>query len=340
MADFSRFNQLLSSNDFTALEYYTYNKYCNLVKVIHITTGSIFFITLQRSYKMLIPMDSINHYPLTREDMRNREFTTEQLSDYYPMIQLDSEYINGSEDVTGQIRVSYKQPISLHTISASEYIEQIKRLKYCFKTLEYKILLHSSQYIVNLNSENTIDIFRIENYPKTNVHSFYIVCSLEQFYSKINIIHDIVGQVESEFYNILDMNQQKHKYYLDTHYIHFFIKNNDKLVEIKKQMHTTYKEICSVLAKLERKELKFSERLSEIKNKSSHNIFKDAERVREREQLENEYNKIHELKLKLMDKILKLDTKIKHTYLVLDQLGFNLSLSFNELKNEVSRILS
>lgn len=341
MADFNRFNQLLTSNDYNIVEYYSYNKYCNLVKVIHVVSGAIFFISVLRSYRLSIPPEIINHYILIRENSKNREFTSSQLTDYYPMIQLDplESLEPNSEDVTGQIRVSYKQPINIHTSSASDHLDQMKRLKYCFKTLEYKVLLQSDQYIINLNYENTIDIFKVENHPKTNTDTFYVVCTLEQFYARLNFIYDTIRQVESEFYNILDMNQQKHNQYLNTHYIEFFINNNDKLLKSKRKLHETYNHICDLLVKLQDKEMECSEKLTAIKNKSSTNIFKDADHARQKDIIETEYKNIHSTKLQVLDKLLKLDSKIKNMYLILDQLGFNLSLSFNELKNELHKML-
>jgi len=340
MADFNRFNQLLKSNEYTIIEYFSYHKYCNLVKVIHIHSGAIFFISLLKTYRLVVPENTLNHYVLTREDSKNREFTSKQLSDYYPTIELDLDHVDGKEDVTSRLKVSYKQPITIHLNTASEYLDQMKRLKYCFKTLEYKFLLQTDSYIINLNSENTIDIFKLENYPKTNTHMFYIVTTLEQFYSQINNIHDVVSQVESEFYGILDMNQQKHNQYLNTHYIDFFINNNEKLLRSKHNLHAMYKQMCSMLTKVYEKEMQCTEALTKIKNKPSHNIFRDAELAKQKEQTEQALKKIHEAKMQLLEKLLKLDIKIKNMYLVLDQLGFNLSLSFNELKNELYKMLT
>jgi SMC interacting uncharacterized protein involved in chromosome segregation len=76
-----------------------------------------------------------------------------------------------------------------------------------------------------------------------------------------------------------------------------------------------------------------------MKGTVTHNMFRDAEQSRKREELENTYKQIHTTKLQLLDKLLKLDTKIKNMYLVIDQLGFNLSLAFNELRNELYKML-
>lgn len=339
MADFNRFNQLLISNDYNVIEYYSYNGYCVFVKIIHIISGTIFFVSILRRYRLVVPSNMINHYTLLREDPKSKEFTSAQLNDYYPMIQINPDIIDGSEDVTGQIKVSYKQPISIHKTTASEYLEQMKRLKHCFKTLEYKIVLQSDLYIINLNIENTIDIFKIENHPKTNAHTFYVVCTLEQFYARLNVIHDMINQVEIEFYDILDINQQKHTQYLNTHYIESFVNNNNRILRSKQGQHQTYRDICKLLIKLQEKELACSEKVTKINNRSSNNIFNDATNIKEREQAEQEYKTIHTTKLQVLDKLLKLDSKIKNLYLVIDQLGFNLSLSFNELKNELHKML-
>ena len=49
--------------------------------------------------------------------------------------------------------------------------------------------------------------------------------------------------------------------------------------------------------------------------------------------------KIKHTKLQVLDRVIQLDGKIKNMYLIIDQLGFNLSLSLNELRNELEMML-
>lgn len=339
MADFNKFRQFLVSNDYTVVEYFSYHKYCSLVKVIHVSSGYVYILNISRNYKIVVPDETINHYMLSRENLHSKEFTSKQLSEYYPMIQIEPEAEEVIENISDKLQTNYRQPIVLHNRSAIENIEQMKRLKYCFKLLEYKLVLQSDQYLIVLNSENSIEVFKIENYPKTRMNTFYIVATLEQFYSHINNIHDTVQTVESEFYSILDLNQEKHNEYLHTNHIEFFIHNNDKLLSNKKGLHHTYRDICKILKQVQEKETECLERLRELSKTTSSNTFRDADLSRRREELEKTYDKIHTTKVQVMDKLLKLNTKIKNMYLILDQLGFNLSLSFNELRNELYKML-
>jgi len=193
---------------------------------------------------------------------------------------------------------------------------------------------------LHLESDNTIHVYKIENYPKTQQHSFYIVVSLEQLYSKLNVINDIVGQVERELYDILDLNQEKHNQYLTTSYVEFFMTNNGQLLQNKRQLHHTYREICQMLTQVQQKEQSYADRLRALRSKGSSNLYREADQSRQREEAENALRTIHTTKLELMDKLLKLDVKIKNMYLVIDQLGFNLSLSFNELRSELHKMLT
>jgi hypothetical protein len=297
-------------------------------------------LSISRNYKIIVPDETINHYSLVRENIHSKEFTSGQLSEYYPMIQISPEGDEVIENISDKLKTHYKQPIVLHNQSAIEHIEQMKRLKYCFKLLEYKLVLQTDQYITCLNIENSIEVFKIENYPKTRTYTFYIVATLEQMYSRINNIHDAIQTVEGEFYSILDLNQEKHNQYLHTNHIEYFIQNNDKLLMNKHELHKTYRDICQVLKQVQEKEQECLERINQIQNTTSSNSFRDADLSRRREQLEKTYEKIHATKIQVMDKLLKLNTKIKNMYLILDQLGFNLSLSFNELRNELYKMLS
>lgn len=339
MADLRKFNQLLKLNDYTPLEYMTYNGYCNLVKVIHVLSGRIYYISVSRNYRLTITEDVSNHFLLTKEDGKNKEFTSSQLADHYPMIQLNTQTEEVVENISDKLKTSYKQPIVIHAYNPSDQIEQIKRLKYCFKMLEYKLILQTDQHIIYLNSENVLEIYKIENYPRTQMNTFYIVVTLEQFYSSMNVIHDTIEQVEKEFFSILNMNQIKHNQYLNTNQVNFFMNNNQKLLDSKQQLHETFKEICDMILRVQQKEAQCLERLEALKQTTSHNVFRDAEQSRKREEIENNYRQIHTTKMQLLDKLLKLDSKIKNMYLVIDQLGFNLSLAFNELRSELYKML-
>lgn len=339
MADLHKFNQLLRLNDYTVLEYFTYRDYCNFVKVIHSSSGKIYFLTISRNFRLKITEDVSNHYLLTKEDLKSKEFTSAELAEHYPMIQLQNNGEEVVDNISDKLKTSYKQPIALHFSTASDQIEQIKRLRYCFKMLEYKLVLQTDQHLIYLNSENVLEIYKMENYPRTQTHTFYIVVTLEQFYGNLNIIHNTVDQVEKEFFSILNLNQIKHNQYLNTNQVNYFMNNNQQLLDVKKKLHETYQEICEMILKVQQKETQCMEKISQTKNITSHNILRDAEQARKREELENNYRQIHSTKLQLLDKLLKLDTKIKNMYLVIDQLGFNLSLAFNELRNELYKML-
>jgi hypothetical protein len=339
MADLHKFNQLLKLNDYTVLEYFSFNHYCNLVKVIHILTGRIYFIHVARTYRLSITEDVSNHYILSKEDAKSKEFTSSQMTEHYPMINIQAQSEQVVDNISDKLKTSYKQPITLHTTSASDQIEQIKRLRYCFKMLEYKIILQTDQYIIHLTQENTLIVYKIENYPQTHTNTFYVVVTLEQFYSNLNNMHTTVDQIEKEFFSILNLNQIKHNQYLNTSQVHYFMNNNQQLLETKKTLHDTYQEICEMLLKIQQRESQCLESLNEAREAVGHNMFREADQVRKREELEANYKRIHNTKLQLLDKLLKLDTKIKNIYLVIDQLGFNLSLAFNELRSELYKML-
>lgn len=341
MSDLSKFNHLLESNDYAILEYFSYHKYVSLVKVIHASSGRIFFIKVSRKYHLSIQQDLVNHYHLVREDAQSKEFTSQQLSESYPMIQLNADSPDVIDNISDKLQTHYKQPIILQNASIHEHIHQLKRLKYCFRMLEYKFLLHSDQHILELDENNAINVFKIENYPRTQMHTFYVRVSLEQLYTKVNIIHDTVGQIEVELYHILDLNQEKHNQYLTTTHVECFIRNNEKLLQTKQSLHASYKEIAGMLAMIQQKEQFCEEKIRAIRKtaSTSNNVYRDAEHSKQREEWETKLRQIHSTRLQLMDKLIKLDLKLKNMYLIIDQLGFNLSLSFNELRSELYKML-
>lgn len=341
MADLQKFIDLLQANNYMILEYFSLiNSYCIFVKVIHTLSGCILFISVSRNFKLLINDDRINHYLLVKEDMPNKEPSSQQLSEYYPYIQPIIEEEEVIDDISTKLKHSYKQPITLPRQSSMEYVEQMKRLRYCFKLLDIKLLLQTDQHIIRLTTDNLISVYKIENYPKTKLHTFHTVVSLEHFYAKIDVINTTVEEIENEFYAILDINQEKHNQYLNTNYIEYFIKNNDNLLSTKKRNHEAYKEIANVLTQVQEKEKQLVEKLEKIQESSNgHNFFREADLVKQKNEIEKNIRKMRETKNQILEKLLGLDSKIKNMYLITDQLGFNLTIAFNELRSELYKML-
>ena len=163
MADLNKFNQLLESNDYSILEYFSYHQNCVLVKVVHGLTGRIFFISIAKRYRLAIQHDLVNHFHLSRENDQAKHYTSQQLSESYPMIQLLNQGEGVIDDISDKLHTNYKQPIQLQSTSVQEQMAQLKRLKYCFRMLEYKILLHTDQHILLLDENNAVQTFKVEN---------------------------------------------------------------------------------------------------------------------------------------------------------------------------------
>jgi hypothetical protein len=339
MADYYKFTQLLRAHDYTVVEYFVHNKYCLVAKVLHEPSGRIYFLSIARSFKLALPEDVVNQYVLVKEDVHNREFSSQQLTESYPLIRLDASGDEVVDNIADKLQSGYRQPISIQAQNAIEYVNQMKRLKYCFKTLEYKMVLHNDQHLVLLTADNGIEVYKVENYPRTDLHTFYVLVTLEQLYARLNVMHDTVEQIEREFYGILDLNQERHNQFLHTTHVEYFIRNNARLLGTKRQLHDTYQEICTLLGQVQRKETTCAEKLRAIQRRTDSNLHREAEHVRQREELERNYQDIHSTKLQVLDKLLKLDRKMKNMYLVMDDLGFNLSVSFNELRNELYKML-
>jgi hypothetical protein len=137
MADLQKFNQLLKLNDYTTLEYFSHSGYCNLVKVVHILSGKIFYISISRSFRLKITEDVSNHYLLTKEDAKNREFTSSQLADQYPMIQLQAQGDEIIDNICKKLRKGIdaflkSEPVMDETtVNFVKYIHNINQIDKC-----------------------------------------------------------------------------------------------------------------------------------------------------------------------------------------------------------------
>jgi len=339
MTDINNLIQFLKEHDYTAFEYYSLDGYCFLVKVIH-NTGSFFSVTVSKKYRISIPSEFKNHYILEKDDLINREISSKNLNECYPNIELNTTASDNVGNMNDKLVGNYKQPITIISNRSYQSIEQINRLKHCFKLLEYKLFIQDQFSIVLLTKDNTVVIYKVENYPKTKNKIYFINITLEQLYSKITIIHNVIDQVEDEFRDILDVNQTKHNQYLNTNYVEHFINNNDKILKSKQIMVGTKKDISVMLLDICNTEDKLLKERQNISYKSSHNVFHDAEISAQKEIIDQKISKLHELKLNLLDKVITINLKIRDIYLIVDQLGFNLSLSLNDLRSELSSMLS
>jgi hypothetical protein len=246
------------------------------------------------------------------------------------------------DDISTKLKTNYKQPIVLHQNNAADFLAQMKRIRYCFKLLEYKIVLQAANYLITLTDDNMIEVYKIEDYTapsRSNAATFCILVQLEQFYSKMENIHKTIYLVEKEFYEILNLNQEKHKEYLDSDAVKFFISNNETLLQNKEKLHEGCAELGQTLRKILQREKKLENDLLENQTKITSNIYRDTEKVRDKNEIEKQLLATKQLKDTIFDKIVELDSKVKSIYLIIDQLGFNLSLAFNELRSEVNYIL-
>lgn len=343
---YNNFIKLLSSNDYVAVEYFVGQAgqdrmYCKLIKVIHIISGEIFFILVSKKYKLALPSELINKYTIKSDKLHNNTKSSSFLSENYPMIQMNTTEDQIINNISDKLKSNYKQQIELTKNSSYEQIEQIKRMKYCFKTLEYKVLIQTCRNLIYLNRSNEVEVFEVEHYPNHQMRAFFPVITFEQFFQKIQVIHTVVKEIIEQFCEILNINQQKHNEHMTSKFIDNFITNNSKLLIIKTQLKQTQNDISTVLQKLQKKENEYLQKIDSVTNQSkqSGNIYSDANNSRLKQDLYNSYEKIHHTKLQIIDKMIQLDNRLKHIYLVIDDLGFNLSVALNELRNELNIFL-
>lgn len=343
-ADLTKFNVLLFSNNYSAIEYFSYHNCCIFTKVLHLETGRIFLIQINRRYKMTISPENldpgIKHYPLSKDNTLSKDFTVKELSEQYPLISLDNDPKDPVDNIATKLKINYQQPLTLHKNTAWDYLQQMKRIKHCFKLLEYKIVLQTQEYLITLLEDNSLQVFKIDGYSNptsaaSKTISFFIIVQLEQFYAKMDSIHKVVQTIENDFFEVLNLNQEKHTQYMTSKSIRYFIENNADFLEAKQKLHDSYAELGKTLKKVIKREQDLDHQLFELQMTQTPNIHKDAEKVKQRDELERGLQLARQLKDDLFDKLIFFDIRIKSAYLILDQLGFDLTLAFNQVRNEL-----
>jgi ribosomal protein S25 len=111
------------------------------------------------------------------------------------------------------------------------------------------------------------------------------------------------------------------------------------LLENKEKLHAACVELGQTLRKILQREKNLENDLLAVQTRTTSNIYRDTEKVREKDEIEKKIHSTKQMKDTIFDKIIQLDSRVKSIYLIIDQLGFNLSLAFNELRSEVNHIL-
>lgn len=334
-----KLTEFVSSYQLVIKEYFVYKDLCVFTKVLSTETGYTFLLTFSSKYKFPLPS---NYVPPSCYEIRKVGGTKRMMQEdntYPVMSHIHSDDLNfkTNTSITEQLENHYKDSLSIPDISLdtqqklNKQEAQLSRFQHCFKYLPYKLALQQSGTISVTNSSNHVESFIIQKYPKTTFKTWTLTVDIETLFSKGDTITSVLPALEKNFLSLLDNNQRFHLAY--TQNINEFVTQSNVLYKKKMSYKASQKEIQSLLESIDTKEADLQQQLDNITSRTqTHN--QDVRRARQTHKLNTDLNELRQVRFELVNKADEIDHQLRHLYIVLDDMGFNLAKLMNEFLQE------
>jgi hypothetical protein len=210
----TKLQQLLSSNGFQIKTYFTENKCCYFVDVVHPQSNDNFLVYIPCKYNIQVDGYEMTYIHIQDFDNLTNEYTgkdKQNLEHVYGDMKI--EILDSKDNIEKQLENRYKHEIVFPEIPKDDNLElksiyrQIKRLKYSVENLKYKIAILYKNYICSIRRNGMIDFFKICKYPNNSGKKLFIIIDLETFFDKSEDILKEIKIIRTNLYSILDKTQ-------------------------------------------------------------------------------------------------------------------------------------
>lgn len=316
------------------IDLYCYRGFVRFVKVIH-TNGVLFVIHISREFELTMDPDKLSTVTLKRVHVLDASNNVAPPCDEYMSITLEDgkRYVHHAKDL---LNTRYDQAIVMQQSNIVRSLEQMKRIKACFKETFFKVIIEVDDYLLCLNSDQQIEIFNTE---KTVDQTFFIMCELEYIYKNIGPIFDHVQTVQIKFFGILDGLQQHHYQQVKTELLSDFVHVNQRCHDTKERMKRTFADATGLLRTTYDKEKELEDMLAKLSGGSTSHPFRDMDRLGKKREVEQELLKLSEIKTTVLEKIVSMDKSVKNIYLQIDNLDYQVSLALMDMRNELEKLM-
>jgi hypothetical protein len=347
--------KLLYNKNFIIRTYYKLYGVCAFVEIFSQDTMSSYMMYIPSKYEFEIPDDIENVYDLkviNIDKFNDSEVSDEyagspdidKLEKTYEEVNIEDDY-NIGDNIISKLEEKYKQPIQLREeFSTSKNIikslyRQLNRLKFCVSNLKYKLSIFYKNYFCVLHIDDTIECFSIEDYVKNNSYFQILVqIDLELFYENMKTITNDLVQVKSGVQKILDKNHQNH-----TLIIQNMLEKKSDINQLsnslfnKKNIYRQYiEQYTNLLQKTIDLEQEKIQQLENLKAQRGQNLYDDINYSHYKKRIELEYEKIHNTKSNIIDKLIEWRSKEEHTSLIIDKILFDNAIMMDKVLQNLS----
>lgn len=350
----SKLQDLLESKGFVPTKYFIMDGAVFYIELFSVKTADIFLLYIPSKYNF---EPSKAHKDITYKISFIDMDTQENLSDEYAgapdnldvQNTYNSHHVDLSPDhnkMEEHLTDKYKQDISLNDISKEDIsslkaiFRQMKRLRYCVQNLKYKLGVIFKNYICAIRRDDDVNCFTIKHYVRSDVKKLFVIIDLETFYEKSEKILDDIHTVSSSVYHILEKNQTMHKKMISR------IAENKKeiqgiplLVQEKKVKYDgMISKLESMMGTMSLAEAGIIAQLDEISKSQPTGLQSDITRAHNKSRLEDELNKVNQIKGKITSALVTLRNKRENAILNVDDLMFDSTVMFDGMVRNFSKL--
>jgi len=345
----SKLQVLLQAKGFIPVKYFIFQKRCFYVELFSIKTCDMFLLYIPSKYHIEIHEKLENVYKLKLLNININDNITDDYagenSEKYKNHNIHVEPDTG-EELEKHLENNYKQQITLDNISeedlnsVKQIYRQLKRLKYCFQNIKYKVAIFYLNYICSINRQDEISCFSVKHFGKNIVKKMLVLTDLENFFEKNdNIINDIIS-VRTSIYDILQKNQGRHIELIDK-----MIENKKEIINIPKQVEirnyyydNLLEELNIMINTMNQSERKVIEKLEELHNEKLAGISNDILTAHRKANLEAELTEINNIKADITSNIMNIRNKKENTILEIDKIMFDNTVMFDAMIKNFSKL--
>ncbi len=340
-----KLKRLLGSKGLLPKRYFTISGLCVYIEVLVIENADIFFLYIPSKYNIKAPNDSYT-YKIKAINVQEDgtiagnyggDLNNIELEKRYEEVDIDIKPgTRTHEHLENQLVHNYNHPLSLEDVSKKdmkqlrEVFRQLKRLRLCTQSLQYKICIIFKTYLCCIRRDDTFEGFTIKGTFGNDDRKMFVSIDLESFYNKMGTISVDVKTVREGVYRVLDKNHVKHTRNLQKILDHrdAFI-NSSEFIGNKKIMYTTYlTELETMLETLLTSERNTIEKISNINNRynsdvSIKGLHTDIEKTHLLSKYEKKLTSINVIKEDIIHNILMVKGKLENLSLNVDKVCFD-----------------
>jgi hypothetical protein len=329
----------LNVNHFVPRRYFLHEGKCILIECMSTKTLHTFMLNIPSTYDFRVSgedqMFSLEKVPMNQltEDLSDFAHATEHVMEsHYSSIESHVELPeHHKRPMKDHLDDFYKQEVLLKDMTKEDTIliknlyRQVQRLKYCILGIQHTIALIKSSFVVYLDSDHNIVVYRVKRSIPKETSSFYVVVNFSIFYDKANVIDSEISRIYRGIWKVLNNNQDKH------------IRNIQEIIERRaniferserlsqrKQEYLEYIEkYVELLKTIDDNEKELNKELEELKMSKDDQIHTDLKRVHYKQKLEKKIYKQQKTKKEVMTILEELHSKNQDLTLTIDTILFD-----------------